>query len=226
MTAPPCGCRHRRRRNGRVRRGARHASLRGGARGRARARSASAVAHRQIHPPGHQRNPDSVGAMERFPRRLAPPVVGSCSAWASGRAGLQRLCVQPPRLRLASRPAPFDAFLAEHAIGAGAEIRRGLRFRRVERRADGMLELHLSSPAGSSELLPARIAVDATGSAAHLARALGARRFVHDRLSCFASLARPAEASVLRVLTMLEAVSRLVVRGTGSGYRFRGRRHW
>jgi flavin-dependent dehydrogenase len=147
-----------------------------------------------------------LGLWKDFLAEAHQPCVGSCSAWASDELGFNDFVFSPHGCGWHLDRPRFDAFLAEHAIGAGAEIRRGLRFRRVERRADGMLELHLSSPDGSSELLPAHIAVDATGSAAHLARALGAHRFVHDRLSCFASLARAAETSVLSQLTMLEAV--------------------
>ena len=147
-----------------------------------------------------------LGLWQDFLAEAHQPCVGSCSAWAGTDLGFNDFLFSPHGCGWHLDRPRFDAFLAEHAFAAGAEIRRGRRFRGVERRADGTLGLHLSSADGSSELLSARIAVDATGSAAQLARAVGARRLVHDRLSCFTSLAEPAETSVLTQLTMLEAV--------------------
>jgi flavin-dependent dehydrogenase len=148
----------------------------------------------------------SLGLWPDFLIEAHQPCRGSCSAWGSAKLGFNDFLFNPHGCGWHLDRPRFDNWLAQCAVGAGAHRRTGLRFRAVSRRADGTLLLRLESAAGGSEWVSARIAVDATGSAAHLARALGARRLAHDRLSCFTAVTRPAPASVFTEMTLLEAV--------------------
>ena len=79
----------------------------------------------------------------------------------------------------------------------GGEVRRATRVRTAASGASG-IELQLDRRS-----VRAAVAVDATGAASRLARALGARPRVHDRLSCVTALLEGGDGSRL---TRLEAV--------------------
>jgi len=146
-----------------------------------------------------------LGLWPDFLAEAHQPCLGSCSAWGSAELGFNDFLLSPHGCGWHLDRPRFDAWLGDQAISAGAEIRRGLRFRNIQRQADGTLMLALSATDGSTQRLSARIAVDATGHAAQLARAFGAHRLVHDRLSCFTAVAEPAPASVFTEMTLLEA---------------------
>jgi flavin-dependent dehydrogenase len=146
-----------------------------------------------------------LGLWHDFVAEAHQPCLGSCSAWGSADLGFNDFLLSPHGCGWHLDRPRFDAWLGAHAISAGAEIRRGLRFRDVQRRADGTLVLQLSATDGSPQRLSARIAVDATGTGAQLARAFGAHRLVHDRLSCYTAVAEPAPTSVFTDMTLLEA---------------------
>jgi flavin-dependent dehydrogenase len=75
----------------------------------------------------------------------------------------------------------FDAMLAEAAAEAGAEFTKGARLTRIARGSTGLWLIEASS--GEARIgRRARAIVDATGRAAALARRLGIRRIIHDRL--------------------------------------------
>jgi hypothetical protein len=75
----------------------------------------------------------------------------------------------------------FDATLARCAEAAGVEVLRGTRLIAQERPTEGPWQLDVARDAGV-ERLCARMLIDATGRSAALARRLGARRLIHDRL--------------------------------------------
>lgn len=82
--------------------------------------------------------------------------------------------------------ARFDAGLRAAAQAAGAEVHEGARLRLLERgdaRTPHTLELRVGEAA--PQRVQARWLIDASGRAASLARALGARRIAHDRLLAF-----------------------------------------
>jgi flavin-dependent dehydrogenase len=134
------------------------------------------------------------GAVEESFRR----VYGAAVSW--GRPVL----AQSPHLFAFHGPgwhvdrARFDALLARQAEQNGANVRCGARVGRVEREAEGWrFQLGFGT-------LEARFAIDATGRAAILARAAGARIVGVDRLtafSCFLEAARDDDP-----LTTIEAV--------------------
>lgn len=82
----------------------------------------------------------------------------------------------------------FEEGLAEAAVEAGADWRYGCRLVGCTRAAGGGWRLEVETPRGA-ETCVADFVVDASGRAARLARLLGARRVIYDRLvgvaSCF-----------------------------------------
>jgi flavin-dependent dehydrogenase len=100
----------------------------------------------------------------------------------------------------------FEAGLAERAVAAGVDWRRGCRLDRCARAdsADGGWRLEIETLAGR-DVLAADFVADATGRPARLARRLGARRLRYDRLVGAAALLRsPAPAA--DTYTLVEAV--------------------
>jgi flavin-dependent dehydrogenase len=77
--------------------------------------------------------------------------------------------------------ARFEGRLAETATAAGADWRWGWRLLGCERTGP-VWRLDVARPDGGREELTADFVADATGRPAHLARRLGARRVVYDRL--------------------------------------------
>jgi flavin-dependent dehydrogenase len=75
----------------------------------------------------------------------------------------------------------FDETLAQSAARAGAQVLIGHRLRASQWRGDRWY-LQLGTRDGATASLTARVLIDATGRSASVARALGARRLVFDRL--------------------------------------------
>lgn len=97
----------------------------------------------------------------------------------------------------------FDEMLADAASAAGADVRKGVRVVGARWRdgrwcVDAVTD---GASAGCATLLTARIIVDATGRAANIARSLGGRRVLFDRLvgvaMPFAGPARNARGHLL-----------------------------
>jgi flavin-dependent dehydrogenase len=87
----------------------------------------------------------------------------------------------------------FDRFLARAAEDAGVEILRSARVSTIQR-ASGSWNLRVDQPRGTREL-SASVLIDATGSRSHIARRLGARRLVYDRMVGIAVSLTPAPAT-------------------------------
>jgi flavin-dependent dehydrogenase len=156
-------------------------------------------------PPDTRRVLTQLGLWEDFVAQRHDPCPGSCSAWGSAELGFNDFLFNPHGFAWHLDRPRFDTWLCDRAVRAGVDIRRGLHFSGVEHRGDANLVLKLTATDGSSETLRAHLAVDATGSGAYVARALGARRLVHDQLSCLTSYAGPADAHMCSQLTLLEA---------------------
>jgi flavin-dependent dehydrogenase len=122
---------------------------------------------------------EELGAWPAFRAQGHLSSAGGCSAWAT--TELQRTDAFCSALgggwHLDRRR--FESMLAAEALRAGAELRRGARVNRVDAVTRG--RLRAIGPEGASD---ARVAIDATGRAATVARWFGARRRVHDRLIC------------------------------------------
>jgi flavin-dependent dehydrogenase len=90
----------------------------------------------------------------------------------------------------------FDRMLAQAAVEAGAELRCGAALVHCESTNDGGWLLRLNeNGTGDPILRGARVLIDATGRAAHLARWVGAQRAVLDRLVGLATLFADVDTS-------------------------------
>jgi flavin-dependent dehydrogenase len=133
------------------------------------------------------------------------PCLGSCSIWGAGEPGYNDFLFNPHGNGWHLDRRRFDSFLARKAAEAGVEVREHTRFTGVEPLGREGFALRLTS-GGEERKVIARYVIDATGGAAKLARALGAKRRFHDRLSCVAAFLELPPSAALSRLTLLEAV--------------------
>lgn len=160
-------------------------------------------------PPDTRRLFAQLGFLEAFELEGHEPCHGSCSSWGDDVLGYNDFTVNPNGTGFHLDRRRFDAFLAQRARKAGAHLVTGARFRTV-RPCEG----EVGEPAFIVEietgtgvrLLKASFVIDAMGSGARLARALGARRLVHDRFFCATGYFHLRENAEFAQLTMLEAV--------------------
>jgi flavin-dependent dehydrogenase len=122
-----------------------------------------------------------LGVWERFLTDAPEPSPGITGCWGGAEPFHNDFIANPlgPGWHVDRRR--FDAMLAEAAEASRAEVLRGARLTRVTR--EGVDRWHIESSVGESRITRcARAVVDATGQSAALARRLGTRRVVHDRL--------------------------------------------
>lgn len=100
----------------------------------------------------------------------------------------------------------FEEQVASAAVEAGADWRYGQRLRACERAEGGRWRLEVESTEGTVTY-EADFVVDATGRAARLARALGARRVLYDRLVGVAAYFDTREGEGGDSFTLVEAVA-------------------
>jgi flavin-dependent dehydrogenase len=112
---------------------------------------------------------------------------GTRSVWGSAEAQEHSHLINPYGCGWHVDRLAFDRMLAEAAVMAGAELRCGTALASCEAADDGRWLLRLNH-AGDPTPLRARVLIDATGRAAHLARWVGAQRIVFDRLVGVATL--------------------------------------
>jgi flavin-dependent dehydrogenase len=156
---------------------------------------------------------DALGLWPDFVAQGHEPCLGSCSVWGRAQPGYNDFLFNPHGHGWHLDRARFDRGLADAAVAAGAVRWPRTRVEGVERGGRGELALHLTAAPAAAAAAPvaprqvhARFVVDATGSGARLARALGAARLPHDRLAYVAAFFEQTAASQLSRLTMLEAV--------------------
>lgn len=136
------------------------------------------------------------------------PCPGTASIWGRDRVGYNDFVLDPmgPAWRLDR--SQFDRMLVEAAEQSGVTLRWRTRFDGVVPYGDGPRRhlLHLSSPTDGPFVVSAGCVVDATGPGAYLARAMGARRRIDDRL--FAAVRfGPAANGTATLQTLIEAVA-------------------
>lgn len=146
-----------------------------------------------------------LGLGERFRADGHAPCPGNASLW--GQLGTNDFLFNPmgPAWRLDRRR--FDAMLAAAAREAGAEVvfeTRSLRAPSAGRSGGEDHELILVGPDRTATRVRAGWVVDATGSAARFARAMGIGRRIDDTLYALARFA-PLGESALSMQTLLEA---------------------
>lgn len=151
---------------------------------------------------------DELGVWQDFLGQEHEPALGSCSIWGSDALGYNDFLFNPHGHGRHLDRRRFDELLARSAEAAGAELRLHTRCVAVRRLAQGLeldlVEADLDDSSGR-QTVRARYVVDAAGSAATLARRLGAEKQVHDRLTCVAAFL-VSEQDGVSCMTWLEAV--------------------
>jgi flavin-dependent dehydrogenase len=142
-----------------------------------------------------------LGIQDRL--ELAVPSSAICSAWGSSEIVTQHFLGDPNGPGWHVDRQRFDAMLAEAAAEAGATVLRGTKVAGVAR-ADGGFEATLRAAEGL-RTLRARTVIDATGRGSRIARALGARRVVYDRLIGIAAVLAPQGPPAIGDALVLEA---------------------
>ncbi|MDQ4097450.1 MAG: FAD-dependent monooxygenase, partial [Actinomycetota bacterium] len=150
---------------------------------------------------------DRLGLTERFHSGAHVPCPGTASIWGRARVGYNDFVLDPmgPAWRLDR--LQFERMLVEAAEESGVTLRWRTRFDSVARDGEGPRPhlLRLSSANEGTLVVRAACVVDATGPGAYLARAMGARRRVDDRL--FAAVRfGPAANGTATLQTLIEAV--------------------
>lgn len=99
----------------------------------------------------------------------------------------------------------FNAALLDAASQSGADVRRRAGFRSANRCGDGRWRLTFTTD-GRDEAIEVAIIVDASGRRAQVARQLGARRLMFDKLTAVAATLVPANEAMADSTTLVEAV--------------------
>lgn len=167
----------------------------------------------------------TLGVWEGFVGQAHEACVGSCAAWGTYELGYNDFVTNPMGGGWHLNRLRFDSLLADAVRTAGVPLLTHTRFvraapapagrsllprpsagRSLQLRQAAGWSLLLGQSDGRARRLTARFVVDATGLHSRVARAMGARRCMLDRLLCvYGFFLRPEGAPVSR-LTMLEAV--------------------
>ncbi|WP_103349333.1 tryptophan 7-halogenase [Amycolatopsis sp. CA-128772] len=121
----------------------------------------------------------ALGVWDRFVASGPVPSYRTASAWGGPEVAERSFVVSPYGHGWHTDRARFDGMLADAAVEAGADVRRGIAVRRV-RRVPGGFVVDADTP------VRAALVIDATGRRPRIARSLGARRERLDRLVCVA----------------------------------------
>lgn len=146
---------------------------------------------------------ERLGVWQAFLADAHDDCLGTCSSWGSSTLGYNDFLFNPHGTGWHLDRARFNACLVEQAVATGTELHARARVHRVHRTPGGGFTLHTSADNGE---LRTRFVVDATGQAATIGRALGARRHLLHRLTCAAAFLSPPAERGLGRLAMLEAV--------------------
>ncbi len=145
-----------------------------------------------------------LGLGEAFAALGFDPCVGAASSWGEARLGYNDFLFNPHGSGWHIDRARFDAFLRAQASAAGVDLRLNASLAEAGEGGEGV-RLRIRS-GGGVETIEASFALDATGRAARLARALGAERIEGDRLVCVAGLVGLGAGARLGQRSLLEAV--------------------
>ncbi len=99
----------------------------------------------------------------------------------------------------------FDAALVEAARAAGVDV-CGELVRRVRRHKSGRWRVTIDGAHAGEQVIDCRWIIDSSGRRAAIARRLGAKLRVRDRLAAFTAVARPSRRRDLERRTLVEAV--------------------
>lgn len=156
-------------------------------------------------PPDTRMLLDRLGVLEDFLEEEHDRCYGSCSSWGADELGYNDFLLNPRGTGWHLDRRRFDAFLAERTAARGVRVRTGARVLGA-RGEPGGVRLELREADGTRRTVRAGFVVDATGHRAAVAKALGAKTRLHDRLICVYGFFELAPGSHFRRLTLLEAV--------------------
>lgn len=130
--------------------------------------------------------------------------LGNRSAWGSDVIGYNDFLLNPHGTGWHLDRRKFGAFMARRAMQQGAELRSNTRFVSAECVGEGGLELELKTEQGARRV-HAQFVVDATGPRFCLAKAMGAKSILHDRLIWIGVVFESPSSPEVSQFTMLEA---------------------
>ncbi len=156
-------------------------------------------------PPDTRMLLDRLGVLEGFLEEEHDRCYGSCSSWGADELGYNDFLLNPRGTGWHLDRRRFDAFLAARTAARGVEVRTGARVLGT-RTVPGGVRLELREAEDTRRTVRAGFVVDATGHRAAIAKALGAKTRLHDRLICVYGFFELAHGSRFRRLTLLEAV--------------------
>lgn len=122
---------------------------------------------------------EQLGVWKAFQRTASRKTAGTASAWGSDELGGEDFMMSALGQGFHLERTAFDAMLLDEASRRGATVYLASKMHEVSREGD-LFQVRVSSPYGS-RTLACRFLIDATGRSAHVATALGARRFFFDR---------------------------------------------
>jgi len=157
-------------------------------------------------PPDTQLLLGKLGILEDFLKENHETCFGSCSSWGNDELGYNDFLLNPYGNGWHLDRRRFDAFLAQKAVARDVELHCGTKVRSCDRIAPTGFQLQLVGEDQQTRVITARFLVDATGTRAHFARSLGAKKLFLDKLICAIAFFELPPSSHFSKLTLLEAV--------------------
>ena len=168
-----------------------------------RTAATSVVAIGESVPPDVRAPLSELGLLKRFVAAGHAPCLGSRTAWGGPVCSFNDFLINPQGTGWHLDRARFDSMLRDAAAETATLVKGSLRDARPT--PDGML-LKLDAGHGHEITLRTRYAVDASGARAVLARRLGARPLVHDRLVFVYGFFQATNIGAQEALTLSESV--------------------
>jgi flavin-dependent dehydrogenase len=156
-------------------------------------------------PPAARRLLADMGLLDAFLRERHTPCYGNQAVWGAGTPVVTDFIHDPDGHGWHLDRARFDGWLRLVAVSRGAKLLAPARLNAIWR-GSGCWHVQLAADRGSVDV-SAAFAIDAGGRAAPLARRLGAKRHVTDRLVCGWVHGRARSSGQGVGLTTVEAIS-------------------
>ncbi|WP_311972218.1 tryptophan 7-halogenase [Bradyrhizobium campsiandrae] len=146
-----------------------------------------------------------LGSWEKFLEQRHEVSLGSCSAWGGTELGHNDFVLNPQGCGWHLDRARFETLLLDQAESCGVALFPIAKCASLEQASDGAIVLGAIIPNGTRRQVKARYIVDATGSRSVIARQMGARQILLDRLSFVYGFFDTPQAAAPSQLTLLEA---------------------
>ncbi len=149
---------------------------------------------------------DKLGILEDFLTENHETCFGSCSCWGSDTLGYNDFLRHPYGNGWHLDRRRFNAFLAQKVVQRGMELLCGTKVRSCNRTYPEGFQLQLVGEDKQTKVITTGFLVDATGTRAHFAKSLGAKKLFLDQLICAIAFFQLPPCSHFSKLTLLEAV--------------------